>query len=456
MALVKTLQIVIDTDNTEDIEVPASGVLQRSHSWLEQARVTVKQSLLTTSLIFDVVSNLQELDLVCTNYAELPTSEIYGKFYATNMTSSKIPVLRRLRSLKYKGPGLNSSFVSLQALKKLSIGEGTDLALMGNQSTHVPNALEDLSITSYSKLLNNTSTYHRNFIGFTRHLVSLKKVNILINNPGHLHTTEEIGLHLFHISTGQFADMIAAFEPSRNTLVDVSFNLGDEHSSWAEILDYCLPTGSLLQFSALQKLTIPYEGLLSFGNAVQTNPTIGNLLPPTLKSLAVLYPKIDIYVWLKPLTTDTKILPRVSYIRLHCHLYHNHDYARFAFLERPNEVEDNLKTERGIEIDISHAGDHMPMEWDDYDLGAILFNTWQSSYPKDPESDRIHLPIEINNTLEVKAGSEERWFLRLSSCLEDGSWKNTYPMIEFEPIPEYRWIWKFVAGRWAWRQVPVV
>ena len=115
-----------------------------------------------------------------------------------------------------------------------------------------------------------------------------------------------------------------------------------------------------------------------------------------------------------------------------------------------------MKTERGIEIDISHAGDHMPMEWDDYDLSAILFNTWQSSFPKDPESDRIHLPIEINNTLEVKAGSEERWFLRLSSCPEDGSWKNTYPMIEFEPIPEYRWIWKFVAGRWARRQVPVV
>lgn len=370
-ALVKTLQIAIDTYDTEDIEAPASGVLQRSHPWLEHARFTVKQSLLTTSLIFDVMSNLQELDLACTNYAELPTSEIYGKFYATNMTSSKIPGLRKLRSLRYKGPGLNSSFVSLSALEKLSIGEGTDLALMGDQSTHVPNALEDLSITSYSKILNNTSTYHRNFIGFTRHLVSLKKVSILINNPGYLHTTEEIGLHPNHISTGQFADMIAAFEPSRNTLVDISFNLGHEHSFWAEILDYCLPTGSLLQLSALQKLTIPYEGLLSFGNAVQINPSIGILLPPTLKSLVILYPKTDIYVWLKPLITDTKILPRVSYIRLYCHLHHNDDYTRFAYLERPNEVEDNLKTERGIEIDISHAGGHMPMEWDDYDLGAL-------------------------------------------------------------------------------------
>lgn len=29
-------------------------------------------------------------------------------------------------------------------------------------------------------------------------------------------------------------------------------------------------------------------------------------------------------------------------------------------------------------------------------------------------------------------------------------------MIEFEPIPEYRWVWKFVAGRWARQQILVV
>jgi hypothetical protein len=420
--LVRRFHICLELYETIDIEEPFHSNLRRPDPFIIFTRIAVKEALCASSLIFDIMDGLEDVIVEMKNPMDYPSEkdDFFERFDLDSASMLNRVALCKLKSLRYDGPRFNHVLASLPALVRLSLNN-TSLRSMRKQPTSIPNILKEFSILSLSWLLNPRAQYYADYSNFTKHFLSLKKVFICIDprrsdndDPNNL-----VGLYKNRITVGQFDALVAPLRGSQDSLEILDINVSPHET---EFLPFCCPAYDLRFFRSLKELKIPYDGLLGFGSSIYY-PGISGLLPQSLESLTVLYPRLDIYRWLEPPTKDKGILPALKDINLHCHKTYNDNYVAFAFLNRPCKIEDELKGYRGIGINISQPYWQEPDEWAEYELESILLDAWQSCLSDSGDSNDFTISFDKNG--HTQSGSEisrnKSWLERYQSCLTNFS-----------------------------------
>lgn len=359
--------------------------LQRAYPLHGSTGTTIKAENLARSLLRDAMPNLEDLE----TKSNLPRD--FARDTSFTLTTTDIPeplILRKLKFWKSYGDHFLYTLAAQPALRQLSIGGNTGISFFVRNFQYTPNPLQEFSTSQNTEILipfTKIQMRHRIFLSF---LPSLRKLDIYVDAPDKRFSASK---HLVSPWGGtayaKLDALLVAFEPSCNTLeiLKVRFWERGHRMLLGTLLQSCIPVRSLHAFSNLRVLEFPYAALIN--DQIDHTPSISAAMPPTLESLTVAFPKLNVFTWLEPLTRNKDILPKLSYIELRCHDEFNDNYAMFAFVSQPNKYEQELKSMRGIEINLTYPKGSWKKDWDEYDLSSILLDAWQAALGTDDESD---------------------------------------------------------------------
>ncbi|KAJ4356727.1 uncharacterized protein N0V89_004763 [Didymosphaeria variabile] len=425
------------------VDVPTTRLLGRSRSLHPSVQVEVQESVIASSLIFDVMHNLQHLSVGATEPDQHMLRDMFGTLDLDRPGAIHTLGLHKLKSLEYLAPNFHWALATLPSLVQLSLGNHARLQ-SANQPESIPTEIECLSVQVGSATLNQHAPNWSALVTFLATFQRLRKGSIQIctcyGHPGQEGIPVGSQWDPAPAVYGDFTNLVAAFEPVREQLEEMDFRLYDYRDEL--FLNYCYAARGLQDFSCLRKLFIPYEGLLTGSSAriasCVTNadhPPITDTLPTSLESLTVYCPKLSIYDWLSPLVKDKSQLPRLKEIHLHCSLHFNDTYPTFAYINQPQPVADGLKHSR--DITVAYSSRVWLDEWDSYDLAAMPMAAWQASLGASSDTDRIDFPMNEVSAPQMITwnwiGAQERWYSRYRTCLRDRSWRHAMPSLDPTP-----------------------
>lgn len=387
-----------------------------------------------------MVTEIEHLDVdvsVSTNPSLRNTGILEG-FDPQAVDSIQLLGLHKLKSLNFDGPDFHYMMASLPALRKLSIGQHTSLESIQERRLATETRLQHFSITSDNRILNPRSPQHEHFSRFMTYLPSLEKVEIFLcdSSIDDWYDVNYLGNHIDGITFGSFDALITALEPCRKQVQEMIIDVLNYQVAyqWMQCIDYCGPVLDLHQFSSLRHLEIPYLGLIGSKRipGILHTKSITDVLPPSLESLKILFPRTDIYQWLKPLTNDVSKLPNLKEINLYCKKGVSDRFVEFAVMLQPNAVDEDLER-RGIEVWLSRDNSHLP-ELDQYDMSSIWLLVWQVSGADGTVIDRVSFPEKGN--LAADTGSSAvvdsigSRYSRIQTCIDGRTWRHDFAQVD--------------------------
>lgn len=422
-AVAKTFRVDVSIMELH-VEVPVNSVLQRHHPLVSHVLVQVDEVLVASSLIFGVMRNLHDLKI----YVKWKSAveDLFGTIDLNDTNATEALGLQHLESLEYHAPNFPNALVGLPLLRRLYIGSGSTLGLQ-KPPRNIPNQIEDLTIEESAQVLRSNSLACDMLSKFLGQFNALEKATIKILDDSEDWSEEVYQLGSYSQGSevyGSFMTLVSMLAHCANQIKELSFSL--MHEDDISFLDFCFPVDGLDHFTCLQKLEIPYEGLVMRSHIESRLlehywPGLADMLPESLESLTVLCLKREIFECLRPLIDEKGTLPCLKIIRLHCSNRHNDDYPTIAILNQPNNVQDDIQKERSITIEFTYNDFEWDPDWANYDIAALALAEWQFSLRDSGNSDRVN--FTRHNTSAPKMaiwewiGNQERWRSRYQTSL---------------------------------------
>jgi hypothetical protein len=101
-----------------------------------------------------------------------------------------------------------------------------------------------------------------------------------------------------------------------------------------DYLQYTTPAMSLAQFTALKRLSAPYNSLFDHPPSVPTR-LLHSIVSPTLESLTIYCPHVEVLERLRDIVQYPKCFPRLLQIDLHTRNCQGDSYEHFAYKHHP-------------------------------------------------------------------------------------------------------------------------
>lgn len=365
---VKQVTLSISSEKVS-IEVPRESVFPGALSSASNITISVNEEDIAEAL-------LQQLRLV--EHMNVLILKPYGLDFLPGIDSNiaratAMGGLQKLKSLEWDGSDLDwTSIKNLSSLQHLHlIWPSAVSSNSASEETH--DSLNSLHL-SYSSSIFTRETRYTAYLGaFLPHLTSLRSIRLEIDN-----TSSMEWFRAQNGVEGRLTLLLDCLAGVAAILKDLSITMADEQTDgWTSWIDHILPS-TFSDFSCLETLNVPYTFLFGPGNHGNV-PTIGGLLPASLRTLQVYCPSVVFLDMLNGLWCHRNELPALAVIEIECSNDGGDTYNIFAFDNHSHPAVASLSS-MGIELNMSFRKGHWNSDWDDYDIRALDMDAWQVSF----------------------------------------------------------------------------
>ncbi|KAF1951351.1 hypothetical protein CC80DRAFT_553467 [Byssothecium circinans] len=335
-------------------------------------------------------------DLLCDGctYDICHLSELFGGGLSFN--PALVPGLQKVQSLNLVGKEISMCWLELPSLKHLIVGPQATFEFAPGAPDRLQTMLpsNDLTLTDITAtcwtypFLSGSAEWQDGItgslplgLGWFRHVRSLT-LNFRNSHEGH--DVNEVAYSkriLQQSAVGDCSVLVQKLSPLAATLESLHLlfpeyvfgrkrDLGSQtivprHSN-VDCLKYINPLSTLSNFKQLKHLTIPQALLIprthhSRSPQSKSNAPINEVLPPSLESLCIHFPEMNIREWLVELLRDRSSFPKLNKVVLQTSTGAGADYGILAWED--HAVWDELK-QAGIQVTVEDMGEAKP-EWDE-------------------------------------------------------------------------------------------
>lgn len=386
-------------DVSEYIKVDLCAAFPDDPVLCHAIKTSVNQLFIAGRLLLQLPSNVETVSMAFLSHGEpdfetdlnyaarRPLKKLLPAFHYRTGHTLNFRGLQNMTSLEYTGSEFHWALAKPPKLRKLTLTRPCYI-----RADEAPNefntSLKWLEISTRPDILRSNSEEHANIKPFLAHFPSLEHLKISIFDR---ELDQDLDLDLDWSLTGSkklaYDSLLDRLSPVATHLRTLDLSIYDDPSLFDhtnhylllkanEYLTDALPASSFQQFTRLEKLLVPFTGLIGYTYA-QTNhaPSPSRLLPSTLVNLEVDGPVVYIYDWLARLYRSKHTLPDLSSVALHCQYPYGDEYPLFAFEESDNTALWLLE-KLGVTVNITYRSRDWEPEWDEYDLDVLNVIGW--------------------------------------------------------------------------------
>jgi hypothetical protein len=245
--------------------------------------------------------SLKELDLTVLRKMSAPVYSPYryGCFpikslFACETTPelSQIPGLANLRSLRLDAGALEWPWCTLPHLRTLELGLYSHIGDYRQWSG--TSNIETLTLTCTTEILLQDDSRYQYLQAFLTRCPKIKALHFLIGNYC-FDSTADVGDELYEMldenEIGSFDTLVDRITLLAPFLEELTIRY--VYNEIPEYLQYTTPATSLAQFTALKRLSAPYNSLFDHPPSVPTR-LHHSIVPPTLESLTIYCPHVEV------------------------------------------------------------------------------------------------------------------------------------------------------------------
>jgi hypothetical protein len=250
--------------------------------------------------------------------------------------------------------------------------------VLPDNSPHETNdSLQFLRYVSRSSIFSPGVHNYKYLKPFLAQFASLQRLELTIDDRDANETSQE---DISFENEGVLSILLEKLDPLRLTLKDPSIKCAEMDVQSSNWLRFTQPD-NFKRFKVLQHLHVPYTCLFDPVDEQWSHivPTPTSLLPPSLKSLAVYGPMLNILDFLAQLRYFEDKMSALKNIELECVKTTGYQYDEFVY---KNHLHPAYSILPSIDIDLQircHVG-HWDADWNDYDLKTLDLAAWQDSF----------------------------------------------------------------------------
>jgi hypothetical protein len=250
--------------------------------------------------------------------------------------------------------------------------------VLPDNSPHETNdSLQFLRYVSRSSIFSPGVHNYEYLKPFLAQFASLQRLELTINGRDANETSQE---DISFENEGVLSILLEKLDPLRLTLKDPSIKCAEMDVQSSNWLRFTQPD-NFKRFKVLQHLRVPYTCLFDPVDEQWSHivPTPTSLLPPSLKSLVVYGPMLNILDFLAQLRYFEDKMSALKNIELECVKTTGYQYDEFVYKNHLHPAYSILPS-IDIDLQIRCRVGHWDADWNDYDLKTLDLAAWQDSF----------------------------------------------------------------------------
>jgi hypothetical protein len=378
--------------NKEDvIDVDVSPLTLHDQALYSVAEVSLNQITIVGCIVLQRLSNVDKVCLklrrTCSRFLESdffdPLGDLVPGFHTTSPHTLRFPGLQTLTKLDYDGIKFHWALAKSPCLRWLKLSRPC-IIVKDEAPNEVSTSLVRLEIHARSSILRSSGRTYSFFKKFLAHFPALLELKLTITDVD-IEQFRELGDVLSERSYDYLLEKLSPVASHLRTLELGVFNSDDrgfppsDFFSNHEVntfLHDVLPASGFRHFTKLEKLVVPYQGLLGHTQSpVDPVPSPDRILPATLAHLQIDCPQIHVYEWLAQLHIVRRWVPDLSEIILYSQLPYGDEYP-VMYHENHEHRAVRILSDLDISLTWKYRAKDWKEEWNEYDLEAPKVIEW--------------------------------------------------------------------------------